>query len=52
MDGQKYLKGILKENALDISILENGSYLIKMIHQETDKQYVYKIIKENLLNTY
>lgn len=47
MNGQKLLKGALKENSLNILTLKNGIYLMKIILQETGEQYIFKIIKEN-----
>jgi len=45
--GKRVLKGILKENNLTISILNEGIYLIKIIKQGTRKVYFFKIVKEN-----
>ena len=47
MNGQKLLTGILNEKSLNISILKNGIYLLRIIPQETGRQYIFKIIKEN-----
>ena len=47
INGQVVLKGSFKKNSLNISILNEGVYLMKIIKQGTMKPYFFKIIKEN-----